>query len=150
MNFKHLACLAALLSTSMIVQGDIVYPEERADRDYNTTATEKLDRGFSNLILFWEEIPHAWWYNADRYDGAGFFKGTADGLRNAGVRFGQGMFDIATFPWNTGNFALPWDPPPPQVHPEWIPFVEWMLPGVTQTDHYHQDWIDGWESQRDP
>ena len=150
MNFKHLACLAALLCTSLVVQGDIVYPKERADRDYNTTATEKLDRGVSNLILFWAEIPHTWWYNAERYDGAGFFKGTSDGIRNAGVRLGQGFFDIMTFPWNTGNFALPWDPAPAQVHPEWIPFMEWAIPGATQNDQYHQEWINGWESQRDP
>jgi len=150
MNFKHLACVAAVLLTSLAVSADIVYPEERADRDFNTTATEKLDRGVQNVLLCWAEIPHALSEQAIGYNNAGFFKGTAYGTRNCAVRLGQGLFDVFTFPWNTGNFQLPWNPPPPQVHPVWVPMVIYCIPGAEENDVYHQDWIDGWESQRDP
>lgn len=129
---------------------DIVYPMAREDRDYNTTATEKLDRGVQNILLCWTEIPHAWWRQSDEYNNAGLMKGTSEGVRNTGVRFAQGVFDTLTFPWNTGNFELPWDPPPNQVHPESIPSIQFLIPGAIEVDEYHQDWIDGWESQRDP
>jgi putative exosortase-associated protein (TIGR04073 family) len=149
MNFKHLACLAALFMTIAIARADIVYPTDRADRNFNTTVTEKLDRGVSNVLLFWLEIPRAWTLNSDRdrYNSAGFFKGTADGVRNAGVRLGQGIFDTFTFPANTGNFELPWDPPPPRLHPEFVPAIEWMIPGAIFVDEYIGDGVDGWEGQ---
>ena len=152
MNFKHLACLATLLLTCFAVRGDIVYPKDRADRDYNTTVTEKFDRGLQNVCLFWLEIPRAWWSNTDwqSYNGAGLFKGSFDGLRNAGVRFGQGMFDMFTFPWNTGNFELPWQPPPPQVNPEWVPALEWAFPGGERVDEHMGDGVYGWEGQLSP
>lgn len=150
MNFKHLACLAAVLLTSLVASADIVYPQERADRDYNTTATEKLDRGVQNILFCWAEIPHRWWEDSINYNNTGFLKGTSEGVRNASVRLGQGLFDTFTFPWNTGNFQLPWSPPPNQVHPEWVPMIVYCIPGAEENDRHHQDWIDGWESQRDP
>lgn len=150
MNSKYLACLAALFISSIIASADIVYPMERADRKFDTTATEKLDRGISNLLMFPLEIPNTIWYNSARYNQQGFAKGASDGVRNAGVRLAQGVFDIATFPINTGNFEVPWDPPPPVVHPEWIPFVNYCVPWIDYVDQDHQEWIDGWESQRYP
>jgi putative exosortase-associated protein (TIGR04073 family) len=138
----------ALLLASFAVHGEIVYPKDRAERDFNITATEKLDRGFSNLMLFWLEIPHQWYRNSDpvSYNGAGMFKGTFDGLRNGSVRFGQGVFDIATFPWNTPNFELPWSPGPNEVHPEYIPMMEWAIPGADRNDAYQGDGQDLWPS----
>ena len=151
MNSNHLARFAiavfAFVFCSLTVLADIVYPQDREERDNNTTWTEKLDRGVQNLILAPIEIPHMVWYNAEpeQYNSQGLFKGTLDGFRNAAVRFGQGIFDIATFPWNTGSFELPWDPPPNVVHPEWIPVVEYIIPGATEKDSYHHYRLDGWE-----
>lgn len=151
MKLKDLALLSLLVATVMLTansMAEIVYPRERAERDFDTTATEKLDRGIQNIVLFPFEITEGWYQNSGRMgvDDRGLFKGTADGFRNAGVRLAQGLWDTVTFPLNTGNFEVPWDPPPDVLHPEWVPVANWIIP--SHFDEYVDKSYGDWYSDK--
>ena len=141
--------MASMVLLSGHLMADIVYPQEREERDYDTNAAEKLDRGIQNLITFPLEIPEAVWRNSGRdggYGNRGVMKGTSDGIRNASIRFAQGMWDTFTFPWNTGNFEVPRDTEPIVVHPEWIPFMNWIIP--TKFDEYVDKSSNDWYADK--
>jgi hypothetical protein len=147
MKIRHLALpvlCGALALLTVNGTADIVYPQEREERDFGTTAAEKLDRGFQNLVIFPLAFTQAIYDNSGRtgYDNRGFLKGASDGLRNMSIRFAQGTFDTLTFPWNTASFELPWDPEPNVVHPEWVPVMNWAIPSTF--DEYVDKSFNGW------
>lgn len=70
-----------------------------ASAGYAQSMGKKLDRGLTNIVTGWFEIPHNMYNAFSKHDYvSAFFIGLPKGLWMTVVRTGAGVYDTATFP----------------------------------------------------
>jgi putative exosortase-associated protein (TIGR04073 family) len=101
--------LLTFLTTTCFARGPF-YSESVPAR-----SSRKFARGFVNTIFFWAEIPkevNRDWQNVDPLTGV--FTGTGKGLYKGAQRFGTGIYEMVTFPYDSpANYQ-------PIVYPETV------------------------------
>lgn len=101
--------LLAFIATTCFARGPF-YSESVPAR-----SSRKFARGFVNTIFFWAEIPkevNRDWQNVDPLTGV--FTGTGKGLYKGAQRFGTGIYEMVTFPYdNPANYQ-------PIIYPETV------------------------------
>jgi putative exosortase-associated protein (TIGR04073 family) len=87
-----------LLSTILLALAGTTYADIQAPPASEYTATRKLGRAISNILLAVEEIPTTMirWNSAEG-DYAGFSVGIVDGVSRTFARMGYGFYELVTF-----------------------------------------------------
>lgn len=97
---RRFKIILAVLCVSVLVESSFArgpfYPESVPAR-----GTRKLARGFLNTMFFWAEIPKEVsreWQNVDPLTGV--CCGTGKGIYKGAQRFGTGVYEMCTFPYD--------------------------------------------------
>lgn len=106
MNASRSSIVAVFAVLAFLLVGTISVRAQGED-----TPSRKLGRGISNVLLGILEVPRSWEdVSSTHGEAAGLTWGTLRGIKRWGIRTGNGVYEILTFPDAEG----------PEIYPEFV------------------------------
>ena len=101
---RLLLCACLVLLCFWATPAALAAPNKPYDREYSSGAGRKLERGSSNALIGWMEIPRQVDIQGKNHGpAAAALLGPVHGLGAAVARTAGGLFELATFPFPLTN-----------------------------------------------